>query len=97
MHIDGTARPQLVDKDDNPGFYRIINEYKKITGIGSIINTSYNMHEEPIVCTPGDAIRAFKSGHLDYLAIGNCLTKSMYEITHQKVQKPHEVRIASRK
>ena len=95
VHIDGTARPQLVDKDDNTSFYRIIKEYKKITGIGSIINTSYNMHEEPIVCTPGDAIRVFKLGHLDYLAIGNYLIKSRYEITHQIVQKTHEVRIAT--
>jgi carbamoyltransferase len=95
VHIDGTARPQLVDKDDNPSFYRIIKEYKKLTGVGSIINTSYNMHEEPIVCTPGDAIRAFKLGHLDYLAIGNCLVKSRYEIKHHIVHKKPEVSIAT--
>jgi carbamoyltransferase len=85
VHIDGTARPQLVDKNDNLSFYRIIEEYKKITGLGSIINTSYNMHEEPIVCTPKDAIRAFMLGHLDYLAIGNYLIKSRYEIMHPMV------------
>ena len=43
------------------------------TGCGVIINTSFNMHEEPIVCTPDDAIRAFLQGNLDYLAIGECL------------------------
>lgn len=75
VHLDGTARPQLVDKQSNPGYYRIIDEYRKITGIPSIINTSFNMHEEPIVCTPYDSIRAFTLGHLDYLAIGNYLVK----------------------
>jgi carbamoyltransferase len=76
IHIDGTARPQLVSEDINPSFYRIIKEYHKITGIPSIINTSYNMHEEPIVCTPFDAVRAFKLGDLDYLAIGNYMARS---------------------
>ncbi len=73
VHVDGTARPQLVTDDVNPSFYKIIKNYHNITGIPSIINTSYNMHEEPIVCTPYDAIRAFKLGHLEYLAIGNYL------------------------
>jgi len=82
VHIDGTARPQLVDKNDNPGFYRILKEFESITGVPSVINTSFNMHEEPIVCTPQDAIRAFKLGHLDYLAIGNCLVKSPVSIDH---------------
>ena len=76
VHVDGTARPQLVRYEDNPSFYRIIEEYQRLTGIPSIINTSFNMHEEPIVCTPSDAIRAFKLGHLDYLAIGNYLAEN---------------------
>jgi carbamoyltransferase len=73
VHVDGTARPQLVYKSDNPTYYQILDEYRKLTGLPSIINTSFNIHEEPIVCTPADAIRAFKIGNLDYLAIGNCL------------------------
>lgn len=79
VHIDGTARPQLVDKEINPSFYKIIDEYRKLTGLPSVINTSFNMHEEPIVCTPYDAIRAFKLGHLDYLAMGNYLVKGEYK------------------
>jgi len=75
-HIDGTARPQLVSKEANPSYYKIIKEYEKISGIPAIVNTSYNMHEEPIVCTPDDAIRSFKDGNLDYLAIGNYLVKN---------------------
>jgi carbamoyltransferase len=75
IHVDGTARPQLVSKTGSPGFYRILSEYYKLTGIPSVINTSFNMHEEPIVCTPDDAIRAFLQGNLDYLAIGNFLVE----------------------
>ena len=73
VHVDGTARPQLVRELDNPSFYHVISEYKKLTGSGTIINTSFNIHEEPIVCSPQDAIRAFQEGHLHYLAIGNYL------------------------
>lgn len=71
VHVDGTARPQLVREDINPSFYRIISEYHRLTGIPSIINTSFNMHEEPIVCTPEEAVKAFVQGGLDHLAIGN--------------------------
>ena len=76
VHVDGTARPQFVSNDSNPSFYRILKEYKKLTGISSVINTSFNMHEEPIVCTPADAIRAFTLGNLDYLAMGDFLVRS---------------------
>jgi carbamoyltransferase len=75
VHVDGTARPQLVSREGSPGFYRILSEYHELTGLSSVINTSFNMHEEPIVCTPDDAIRAFLQGNLDYLAIGDFLIK----------------------
>jgi carbamoyltransferase len=70
VHVDGTARPQLVSESDNPSYYRIIKEFKRLTGLSCMVNTSFNIHEEPIVCTPHDAIRAFQKGHLDALAIG---------------------------
>jgi carbamoyltransferase len=73
VHVDGTARPQLVDARANPGFHTILREYEARTGIATVINTSFNIHEEPIVCTPGDAIRAFATAALDYLALGNYL------------------------
>ncbi len=69
VHLDGTARPQVIKKEDNTYYYNILNEYYKLSGISSIINTSFNMHEEPIVCTPYDAIRAFLSAGLDYLVL----------------------------
>jgi carbamoyltransferase len=70
VHVDGTARPQVVRAETNPSFHRILTEYKRITGVGTCVNTSFNMHEEPIVCTPEDAVRSFVRGHLDHLAIG---------------------------
>jgi carbamoyltransferase len=75
VHVDGTARPQLVSAEGSPSFHRILTEYYKLTGIPSVINTSFNMHEEPIVCSPDDAVRAFLQGNLDYLAIGEFLVE----------------------
>jgi carbamoyltransferase len=79
VHVDGTARPQLIRREINPGYYQIVKEYYSLTGNPSVINTSFNMHEEPIVCTPDDAIRAFMLGHLHYLAIGPFLVKGQAE------------------
>jgi carbamoyltransferase len=70
VHIDGTARPQVVFRGDNPDFYAVIEAYYKISGIPAILNTSFNMHEEPIVNSPEDAIRAFLVGAVDVLSIG---------------------------
>jgi len=83
VHIDGTARPQLVRREDNPSYWKIIDEFRKRTGVATVINTSFNMHEEPIVCSPRDAVRAFCQGHLDYLAIGDYLVKSPVSIDRQ--------------
>ena len=71
VHVDGTARPQIVSEKDDKSFYEIIKHYYDITGIGSIINTSFNMHEEPIVCSPIEAINSFVDSRLDILAIGD--------------------------
>jgi carbamoyltransferase len=73
VHLDGTARPQLITRDAEPFYYDILKRYHEQTGIPSLINTSFNMHEEPIVCTPEDAVRAFRLGHLDYLVLGSFL------------------------
>jgi carbamoyltransferase len=70
VHVDGTARPQLVRKDKQPGYYGINEQYHRLTGIPTVINTSFNMHEEPIVCSPSDAVRAFLDGDLEFLALG---------------------------
>ena len=80
VHVDGTARPQLVTPQSNASFYKILSNYEAITGIPVLINTSFNMHEEPIVCSPADAVRAFLMGNIDYLAIGS------YLVPHPKLQ-----------
>jgi carbamoyltransferase len=76
VHVDGTARPQLLAASDNPSYHRVVSEFMRLTGLPSIVNTSFNIHEEPIVCSPEDAVRAFLQGHLDLLAIGPFLAKS---------------------
>ncbi len=73
VHVDGTARPQLVTPKSNASYHKLISAYAARTGIPVVINTSFNMHEEPIVCSPDDAVRAFLLGNVDYLAIGNFL------------------------
>lgn len=76
VHIDNTARPQIVRKETNESYHKIIHEFYRITGVPVVLNTSFNMHEEPIVYTPDDAIRGFLSGKIDYLAIGDYLVKN---------------------
>jgi len=75
VHVDGTARPQVVKETFNPSYYKILKEYNRLSGIGCIVNTSFNMHEEPIVASPEDALRAFDQGSVDILAIGNYLVQ----------------------
>jgi carbamoyltransferase len=86
VHVDGTARPQLVTPKSNASFHKILSAYEKRTGIPVLINTSFNMHEEPIVCSPQDAVRAFLLGNVDYLAAGNFL------VPHPKLKENEESR-----
>ena len=69
-HVDGTARVQGVTREANPRYYRLIEAFKARTGRGVILNTSFNDAEEPLVCSPRDAIRTFASTGLDALALG---------------------------
>ena len=76
VHVDRTARPQFISKKDYPEMYEILSEYKKITGLSNIINTSFNMHEEPIVCSELDAINSFIKSGIKWMALGNYLVKN---------------------
>tara|TARA_B110000008_G_scaffold238636_1_gene244978 strand:- start:29027 stop:30826 length:1800 start_codon:yes stop_codon:yes gene_type:complete len=71
VHIDGTARPQIISKVDDEFMYELLKEFENITSIPALINTSFNAHEEPIVCSHQDAIRAFNFGSVDVLVIDN--------------------------
>ncbi len=75
VHIDGTVRPQVLRASDNPGMYGILEEYHRLTGLPSVLNTSFNMHSEPIVASARDACLAFKESRLDRLIIGPFIAK----------------------
>ena len=70
-HVDGSARLQTIVRDDHALFYDLIIEFEKLTGCPVIINTSFNVRGEPIVCTPSDAIKCFLRTDMDYLILGN--------------------------
>ncbi len=72
-HVDMSARVQSVDEKRNGRYYRLIREFKRQTGCGVIINTSFNIRGEPIVCTPQDAYRCFLASDMDVLVLENCL------------------------
>lgn len=73
VHIDGTARPQLLQKEDNPEVHQLLSLVGQKTGTPVLINTSFNMHEEPIVCTADEGVRAWRAAQLDGLLIGDYL------------------------
>ena len=74
-HVDYSARIQTVHRETNPRFYELINRFKLITGCPVLINTSFNVRGEPIVCTPRDAFRCFMGTNLDVLTIGNFILR----------------------
>ena len=69
-HIDYSARIQTVSPDTNPNYYDLIEEFERLTGCAVLVNTSFNVRGEPIVCTPADAYRCFMRTHIDYLVLG---------------------------
>ena len=70
VHVDGTARPQTVARDVNPLYWSLIDAYRALSGIPLVLNTSFNVHEEPIVCFPANAVQALIEGRIDCLALG---------------------------
>lgn len=73
VHVDGSARVQTVSKQQNSRFYRLLEEFKLLTGVPVLINTSFNDREEPIVESPADALLAFKRMNLDALVLDDHL------------------------
>ncbi len=80
-HVDFSARIQTVHADTNPEFHRLLTSFKALTGCPVLVNTSFNVRGEPIVCTPEDAFRCFMGTDMDVLVIGNCLL-------HKEAQDP---------
>ena len=74
-HVDYSARIQTVHKETNPKYHALISKFKEKTGCSVVVNTSFNVRGEPIVCTPEDAFRCFMGTELDLLVVGNCVLK----------------------
>jgi carbamoyltransferase len=72
-HVDQSSRVQTISREDNPAYYALIEEFEKLTGVPVLINTSFNVRGEPIVCTPKEAMECFKNTDIDFLVMGDCL------------------------
>jgi carbamoyltransferase len=72
-HVDYSARIQTVHQETNPRYYRIIKAFEAKTGCGLLVNTSFNVRSEPIVCSPEDAYRCFMRSAIDVLVLENCV------------------------
>ena len=77
-HVDGTARVQTVARDINPRFYSLIEEFRRLSGVPVVINTSFNIRGEPIVCTPSDALKCFYGTDIDFLVIGDFVVSKQF-------------------
>ena len=75
IHLDGSARPQTVSRAANPRYHQLLREFEARTGTPYLINTSFNVNAEPIVCSPLDALRCFYSSGLEVLALGDFLLR----------------------
>ena len=73
--FDHTCRPQIVTRAANPSFHRLLSEFDRLTGVGALVNTSFNLHGEPIVCGPADAIHTLVDSDLDAVALGPFLVR----------------------
>jgi carbamoyltransferase len=71
-HVDNSARVQTVREDQNPRFHALLRAFEQRTGCPVLVNTSFNVRGEPIVCTPQDGLRCFMDTDIDVLVIGNC-------------------------
>jgi len=76
-HIDYSARLQTVDAETNPRFRALLERFNAVTGCPILVNTSFNVRSEPIVCTPEDAFRCFMGTEIDLLVVGNCMLRKV--------------------
>ena len=81
-HVDFTARVQSVSKESNPLFWRLLKAFKKKTGYGVLVNTSFNVRGQPIVCDPEEALKGFLHTEMDYLVVGNYVLNKKDNLKH---------------
>jgi carbamoyltransferase len=84
-HVDYSARIQTVHADTNPRYYRVLSQFKRLTGCPVLVNTSFNVRGEPIVCTPEDAFRCFMGSEIEVLAVGDCYLRKQAQDSALKV------------
>jgi carbamoyltransferase len=77
-HVDHSARVQTVSANVNPRFHRLISAFEKVSGVPVLINTSFNVRGEPIVCTPQEAYRCFSHTDIDFLVMNDFLVEKAY-------------------
>ena len=75
LHVDRTGRPQTVERSTNPRYWGVIDEFRQRTGVPVVLNTSFNVDSEPIVCSPKNALATFAMSGLDALAIGDFIVE----------------------
>jgi carbamoyltransferase len=89
-HVDYSARIQTVHEETNPRFHRLLQEFRKLTGCPVLVNTSFNVRGEPIVCTPADAYRCFLRTDMDILVMGQHLLRKADQVSCQNdASAPH--------
>ena len=71
INVDGSCRPQIVERDSASPFSALLARYKELSGSGVILNTSFNLHGEPVVCSPADAIRTFSETGIKTIVLGD--------------------------
>lgn len=75
VHVDGTARPQIIYREDNPLYYDVLKEFKAVTGLPVLVNTSFNAHEEPIINRPEEAVIALLDNRVDFLVCNGAIIR----------------------
>ena len=88
-HVDYSARIQTIHQETNPEYYALLKAFEAKTGCGVIVNTSFNVRGEPIVCTPEDAYRCFMRSEIDVLVLGNCV---LYKVDQKPIAEDTEWR-----
>jgi carbamoyltransferase len=88
-HIDYSARVQTVHHESNPRFHALLGAFKQRTGCPVLVNTSFNVRGEPIVCTPEDAFRCFMGSDIETLIVGNCVLQKEQQNTALRLDYKH--------
>ena len=73
VHVDGTARPQIIERADNPSYFDVLAAFKARTGLPALVNTSLNVHEEPIVNRPEECLKTLEEGRVDFVVTPEAL------------------------